>query len=92
MTRIPAKVNLQFRRGLHPLRTIWSSEAPKVIPGVYMGRGYECCERGALEHSGRSCRTDGSGVTIGTCWLANLQVGLREMLGVYNGVTLRRCE
>jgi len=33
-------------------------------------RGYEFCQRGALEHSGRSCRTDGSGVTLRTCWSA----------------------
>src|ERR1035441_6736133 len=42
--------------------------------------GYEFCQRGALEHSGRSCRTDGSGVTLRTCWSANPQVGFREML------------
>ena len=43
-------------------------------------RGYEFCHRGALEHSGRSCRTDGSGVTLRACWSANPQVGFREML------------
>ena len=43
-------------------------------------RGYEFCQRGALEHSGRSCRTDGSGVTLRACWSANPQVGIREML------------
>ena len=43
-------------------------------------RGYEFCQRGALEHSGRSCSTDGSGVTLRTCWSANPQVGFREML------------
>ena len=42
--------------------------------------GYEFCQRGALEHSGRSCRTDGNGVTLRTCWSANPQVGFREML------------
>ncbi len=46
-------------------------------------RGYEFCHRGALEHSGRSCRTDGSGVTLRTCWSANPQVGFREMLVDY---------
>ena len=29
-------------------------------------RGYEFCQRGALEHSGRSCRTDGDGGTLRT--------------------------
>src|SRR6266478_8176372 len=43
-------------------------------------RGYEFCQRGALEHSGRSCRTDGSDVTLRTSWSANQQVGFREML------------
>ena len=43
-------------------------------------RGYEFCQRGALEHSGRSCRTDGSGGTLRTCWSANQQVGFRAML------------
>jgi hypothetical protein len=50
------------------------------IPRVGPVRGYEYCQRGALEHSGRSCRTDGSGVTLRTCGLANPQVGFREML------------
>jgi len=44
-------------------------------------RGYEFCQRGALKHSGRSCRTDGDGGTVRTCWSANQQVGSREMLG-----------
>ena len=43
-------------------------------------RGYEFCQRGILKNSGRSCRTDGSGVTLRTCWNANQQVGFREML------------
>ena len=43
-------------------------------------RGYEVCQRGALRHSGRSCRTGGNWVTVRTCWLLNQQVGLREML------------
>jgi len=47
-------------------------------------RGYEFCHRGTLEHSGRNCRTDGSGVTLRTCWSANQQVGLWEMLVDYD--------
>ncbi len=46
-------------------------------------RGYEFYQRGALKHSGRSCSADGTGVTIRTCWSANRQVGLREMLEDY---------
>lgn len=44
-------------------------------------RGYVFCQRDALRHSGCSCRTDGNGVTVRTCWNANQQVGFREMLG-----------
>ncbi len=44
-------------------------------------RGYEFCQRGALEHSGRSCRPDGTGVTLRTCRaLLGPQVGFRETL------------
>src|SRR5260370_37641685 len=44
-------------------------------------RGYEFCQLGVLKNSGgSSCRTDGSGVTLRTCWDANQQVGFREML------------
>ncbi|HYG33289.1 MAG TPA: hypothetical protein VEC99_00805, partial [Clostridia bacterium] len=47
-------------------------------------RWYEFYQRGALPHSGRSCRPDGTGVTLRTCWDANQQVGFREMLEEYD--------
>ena len=47
-------------------------------------RGYEFCHRGVLDYSGRSCRTGESEVTLRTCWSANQQVGLREMLEDYD--------
>src|ERR1039458_6773889 len=70
------------------LRTCWSANPQEIgrahvadLPTDEANRcGYEFCQRGALEHSGRSCRTDGSGVTLRTCWSANPQVGFREML------------
>ena len=46
-------------------------------------RWYEFCQRGALKHSGRSCRTDGNWATVRTCRSANQQVGFWEMLGKY---------
>ena len=50
----------------------------------FCSRGYEFCQRGVLKNSGRSCRTGESGVTLRTCWSANQQVGLREMLEKYD--------
>jgi len=53
-------------------------------------RRYEFCQRGVLKNSGgSSCRADGSGVTLRTCWSANPQVGFREMLVDGHGVTPR---
>ena len=75
-----SSVSITRRRARHPLGT---PEAHRRYTGCTRDspvRGYEYCQRGALAHSGRSCRTDGSGVTLRTCWSANPQVGLREML------------
>jgi hypothetical protein len=52
-------------------------------------RGYEICHRGALEHSGRSCRADGNGVTVRACWSANPQAGFGRCSMIHVGVTLR---
>ena len=71
-------------RLLRELEAYWRRYRPQggwLFPST---RGYEFCQRGALEHSGRSCRMDGTGVTLRTCWDANQQVGFREMLEEYD--------
>src|SRR3954465_13564169 len=52
----------------HPSLTVLEFPTP-------LSRGYEFCEWGVLEYSGRSCRTGGNGHTLGPVGVANPQVG-----------------
>jgi hypothetical protein len=89
--KCPSRRHLRHDTGTSPApHQYLSSTSPDIqieyLERYWGGTGevlvwrYVCPQRGALEHSGRSCRTDGSGVTIRACWSANPQVGLREML------------
>src|ERR1051326_5340981 len=65
-----------LKRSHHSVNSLRSPKDNSVNLLIWVHpRGYEFCQWGVLKNSGRSCRGDGNGATLGPVGVANQQVG-----------------